>query len=154
MRIGRHHDVTANVGISQGGVPRLIEREVDQTIVDEIDRSTVHAQPAADESKLTGIGDHRLHAVLLHQGLGKLELRIEMLLFGRIVDDGDEGSPDPVAARLSSVDMVVTPSANVAAGFGSDPRLLRSTAGALRASQRGVKESAAGVRAVSYLAES
>ncbi|MOA57538.1 hypothetical protein D3C78_1817390 [compost metagenome] len=41
------------------------------------------------EAELAGIGDHRLPALALEELLEQQELRVEVLLFRRLVDDGD-----------------------------------------------------------------
>ena len=88
-RIGRDDDGVVEIGRAQSLVLGMIEREIDQSIVDKIDWLSLGQQPAMLVAKLPGIGDHRLDAVLQEEALGQEKLRIEVLFRGPIIDDRD-----------------------------------------------------------------
>ena len=66
-----------------------IEREIDQPIVDEVDRLSVVGQPSVLPDQLTGIGDDRLDSLFREKAPRQEKLRIEILRLRRVVADRD-----------------------------------------------------------------
>ena len=74
----------------------IVEREIDQSIVDKIDRLSLGQQSAVLVAKLSSIGNRRVDSVLLEEALGQEKLRIKILLCRPIIDNRDQfrhGSP-------------------------------------------------------------
>jgi hypothetical protein len=83
MRIGGDDDGTAEIGRTQSLVLGALEGEVDQPVIDEIDRSSLNQQFAVLILKQPTIGDRRFDAVPLKEALGQEKLWIEVCLSGR-----------------------------------------------------------------------
>ena len=82
--IRRDNNFAAYVSFAQRRVPRLLQREVNQTIIYEIDRSATESQRLSIEDKILRIGDHRNVSTTLRQPVSefKLECHPSISAFG------------------------------------------------------------------------
>ena len=67
----------------------IVEREIDKSIVDKIDRFSLAQQSTVLVLKLSSVGNHRLYPMLLDQPPGQKELRIKVLFLRPVIDDCD-----------------------------------------------------------------
>ena len=88
-RIGRDDDCVVEIGRAQSLVLGTIEREIDHSIVDKIDRLSLGQQPAALVPKLSSIGNHRSMPCFWKKRWARTKLRIKILFCGPIIDDRD-----------------------------------------------------------------
>ena len=88
-RIGGDDDSVVEIGGTQSLVLGIVEREIDQSIVDKIDRLSLGQQSAVLVAKLSSIGNHRVDPVLLEEALGQEKLRIKILFRRPIIDNRD-----------------------------------------------------------------
>ncbi len=101
----REDDGAVPIGGSEGRMLRAHEREVDQSVVDELDHLAVNQKPTLLIAKLARVGDHGIDARLQKYPPREHEFGIEVLLLGPVVDDGDplDGAairPETCAKRL------------------------------------------------------
>jgi hypothetical protein len=76
---------------------RPIKREIDKTIVDEVDRAAADPKSALGIVKRSGISDDGINPVAAEGFARQQELGIEVLAFRIVVDDGD-----PTEDRLAA----------------------------------------------------
>ena len=126
---------------------RPIEGEVDQPVIDEIDRLPVRQQPSMLIAKRAAVGDHRVDAVLLKQPLRQEKLRIEVLLGRPLIDDRDPSGRAGFSLQQPLLLEHAQGRAVEIVGFESSERDIDlGAAGPLRLGQERVEEGAAGIR--------
>ena len=87
---GRHDDRAIYIGPPQGFVLWLGQVEIDQSIVDHVDRLAAADKRLTIVRQLCGIRDQRDHPTGLEQALRQKKFGIKVLRLGRVIDDGDD----------------------------------------------------------------
>lgn len=82
-------DVSRQIRLAQWPMFRSSQIEVDEAVVDEIDRATLHRQFPFPVNEVARIDDPAFDAVALEERPGELELDMKRLLERGVVDDGD-----------------------------------------------------------------
>ena len=98
LRMRRQQRRLLHISLAQGGIDGLIEGEVGQAVVHQVDGQFAMPKHPVAQAQFAGVGDHRLQTLALEQLLEQQELRVEVLLLRRLVDDGD-AAQRPFMAR-------------------------------------------------------
>ncbi len=80
-------------GAAQGRMLGRVEREIGESVIDQVDASTVHAEQRVVAAQLPRIGNDGLDSRACEQALIEQELGVEVLLLWHGVDDGDACGP-------------------------------------------------------------
>lgn len=89
MGIRSDHYGVVEIGRAQSFVPGAIKGKIHQPVVHEIDRLTADRQHSLRVSQLRGIRDDRLNTMSHKESLRQQELRVKILFFRSVIDDGN-----------------------------------------------------------------